>query len=141
MDTELLRAVARLRAPCPRAFDVTIELRAAARRVHTARKRLAPPSVAPTRLRDRYLPHRFMAKLAVIFVLALIPAFGISIYDEIHGRSNTRALLRRDAAADAGLASAAERQVILGGQRLLAALSQVPQSPTVQTALRVQASR
>jgi signal transduction histidine kinase/ActR/RegA family two-component response regulator/HPt (histidine-containing phosphotransfer) domain-containing protein len=103
------------------------ELRAAARLVHTARKRLAPPSLAPTRLRDRYLPHRFMAQLAVIFVLALIPAFGISIYDEIHGRSNTRALLRRDAAADAELAAAAERQVILGGQRLLTALSQVPQ--------------
>ena len=117
----LCESIEELLAAEPREPD---ELRDAARRVHDLAQRLAEPELEMPRRHERLLPQRFMAQFTLILTLALVPAFGISIYDTIHGRRDAHSRIAREAQADAQLAAEAEAQLLDRGRDLLLALSQ-----------------
>ena len=104
------------------------ELLAAARLARQEARRLDPARLPPVlTLGQRLIPRRFMSLLAVILLLALVPAFGSLVYATIHGRHVAHRELAENAVADVRLAAAAQTELLTGGARLLSALGQVPE--------------
>ena len=102
------------------------ELRAAARLVSDAEHELGSQVRSESRPFDRFVPRRFMTRFALILAFALIPAFGIALYDAIHNRTETHQRAVEEVRSSAQLAATAEQELITGGEQLLNALSQVP---------------
>lgn len=87
------------------------DLRALAARIRSERTAIAGPAPSRWNVLLRFVPQRFMTRLALILALTVAPAFGVAAYNTFSTVGRSRSLIRSDLVAEAAFATRAVNDV------------------------------